>query len=255
MALQTLTVVLTWEDVDLSNLPPIQWAVRTQKKKVEDEEEAVWEPLGLPDAVTYPDELNHQDLSAWDLNHDRFYRYLIYWNELRRWPDQFPILHSEESAEFLIRQEVVDRPPKPVKPLYSEMSLANPDWKWVTIQVRIGMTPMISVDFPVKRETHICKDCERPLELFSRPLRFDHKGGLCDLCVRRREWKKEWEAQEQSLKENVLPWPVSLRLSEQTMLAAWRKESLSRWDNPELKTRNSRISLYWNSLRELSSPK
>lgn len=246
MALQTLTVVLTWEDVDLSNLPPIQWAVRAPKKKPEDEEESVWEPLDLPDAVTYPDELNHQDLSAWDLDHNQFYRFLIYQSLAPR---------SEEGAEFLIEQGVVVRPPKPVKPLYSTMSLANPDWKWTTIQIRIGMTPMISVDFPVKRETNICKDCERPLEIFLRPLRFDRKGGLCDLCVRKREWKKEWEAQEQSLKENVLPWPVSLRLSEQTMLAAWRKESLLRWDNPESKKRNSRLSLYWNSLRELSSPK
>lgn len=247
MALQTLTVVLTWEDVDLSNLPPIPWAVLTKKKKVEDEEEVVWEPLGLADVLTYPDELNHQDLTAWDLNWSRWSRYSTVWQELVKQKDQVP-LYSEENVEFLIEAGLVERPPKPLKPLYSTVALLEPDWKWLTIQMRIGMTPMISVAFPVRRESNTCKDCERPLEIFSRPLRFQLKGGLCDLCVRRREWKHLWEAECQ--KQPGLPWPVSLNLYEQTMLAAWRGESRRWWD--EERKKNSRIFQSWNSHQEPS---
>lgn len=242
-----LTVVLTWKDVDLRSQPPIQFEEK-KKSKEEDEEESVWEPLGLPDAVTYPDEINHQDLSAWDLRYEWWLRYRLIWESLLT--DKKILPHAEENAEFLVSAEYVKKPKDPpAKALYKEWMVSDPSWKWIPIKMKIGMTEPCFVDFPVKAETNICKDCARPLEMFERPMMFDHKGGLCDLCVRRREWRKEWESEKEANRSHNVPLEMHLQSCEQTMLAEWRRKSREWWDLHREK--NSNLFRYWSLRREL----
>lgn len=180
MSQDLLKITLAFSPLDVTTLgiPDRHPTTSVKVLPTEEEEEELMDLEAMLPRL--PEELNHQDLTAYGLHWKRWLDWEEWGREVARWN-----FSEAEELELL---------PATMGKVMLPATMSDPAGTWLEeVSVQAGSACYRSIRYPMNLQTPTCYVCKRALQLFTVAVHHPQVNrGWCPQCLALKEWEQAW---------------------------------------------------------------